>query len=136
MSGSVKAGNTDPAAELFVDSWGVDAQIQGMAGNMPLGVYASYGVAPKSSATEANFYNDDLVDDATAYGLLAKLEVMAGTSVYVAHASKKLAITTAETTLGVQYMAAQNVKFELYTVSSDSDEAGKDYTMLMLFAGF
>lgn len=136
MSGSVKAGKTGPATEIFVDSWGLDAQLQGMAGSMPLGIYASYGVAPKSTAAETNFYNDDLVNDATAYGLLAKLEVMAGTSVYLAHASKKLATTTTETTLGVQYMAAQNIKFELYAVDSDSDAADKNYTMLMLFAGF
>jgi hypothetical protein len=136
MSGSVKAGNTDPATEIFVDGWGVDAQIQGMAGSMPLGVYASYGVAPKSSATEENLYNIDLVDDATAYGLLAKLEVIAGTSVYVAHSSKTLADTTAQSTLGVQHMVAQNIKLELFGVNSDSATAGSDYTMLMLFAGF
>ncbi len=136
MTGSVETGKTDPATETFVDSWGLDAQLQGMAGSMPLGIYASYGVAPKSTAAETNFYNSDLVDDATAYGLLAKLEVMAGTSIYLAHASKKLADTTAETTLGAQYLAAQNIKFELYAVDSDSDAAGADYAMLMLFAGF
>ncbi|MDA3870001.1 MAG: hypothetical protein PF589_08680, partial [Gammaproteobacteria bacterium] len=106
------------------------------AGSMPLGIYASYGVAPKSTAAEENFYNSDPVNDATAYGLLAKLEVIPGTSVDLAHASKKLANTTAETTLGAQYLVAQNIKFELFAVDSDNVALGSDYTMLMLFAGF
>lgn len=136
MSGSVKTGNTNPATEIFVDSWGIDAQLQGVAGSMPLGVYVSYGVAPKSSATEANHYNSNTTYDEAAYGLLAKLEVIPGTSLYLAHSSIEVATSTASSTLGAQYMAAQNVKLELYAVNSDSNAAGSDYTMLMLFAGF
>ncbi len=136
MTGSVEIGKTDPADEFFVDGWGIDLQTQGMAGSMPLGLYASYGVAPKSSATEVNHYNDSLTEDATAYGLLAKLEVISGTSIYIAHSSIDVGTTTSSSTLGAQQMLAQNVKIELYFVNSDSNDLGSDHTMLMLFAGF
>ena len=137
MTGSVEEGKTDPATEVFVDGWGIDAQAQGMAGSMPLGIYASYGVAPKSSATESNIYNTSTTHDETAYGLTGKLEVIPGTSVFLAHSSiEQLATSTSSSTLGAQYMVAQNIKLELYTVNSDSSSPGNDYTMLMLFAGF
>ena len=134
MSGSVEVGANDPADEVFVDGWGIDAQIQGMAGSMPLGVYASYAVAPKSSATEENHYNSSTTDDSTSLGLLAKLEVASGTAVFVAHNSYEKSDSDSSNTLGVQKMLAQNVKLELYAVSSSEDD--KDFTMLMLFAGF
>jgi hypothetical protein len=137
MTGSIEVGKTDPpAAEVFVDSWGVDAQAQGMAGDMPLGLYASYGVAPKSTATEANHYNGSTTDDATAYGLLGKLEVIPGTSVYLAHSSLDVGGSVSSSTLGAQQMLAQNIKLELYHVNSDSNNHDDDFTMLMLFAGF
>jgi hypothetical protein len=136
MTGSVEEGKTDPANEIFVDGWTIDAQMQGMAGSMPLGIYASYGVAPKSSATESNIYNTSTTDDETAYGLAGKLEVIAGTSVYLAHSSIELATSASSSTLGAQHMIAQNIKLELYAVNSDSSSPGDDYTMFMLFAGF
>ncbi|MBT4193851.1 MAG: hypothetical protein HOB14_10655 [Gammaproteobacteria bacterium] len=134
MAGSVDVGAHDPAEEVFVDGFGLDAQMQGMAGSMPLGVYASYAVAPKSSASETNHYNSSLTDDSTSFGLLGKLEVSPGTSVYLAHNSYEKGDSNSSNTLGVQKMLAQNVKLELYAVSSSEDD--KDYTMLMLFAGF
>ena len=136
MTGSVETGKTNPATETFIDSWGVDAQIQGMAGSMPLGIYASYGVAPKSSTTEENHFNSSTVDDATAYGLLGKLEVFSGASLYLAFSSIDKTTEVSQSTVGGQYMVAQNIKLELYNVNSDSTNAGSDYTMLMLFAGF
>ena len=136
MTGSVKLGKTDPADEVFVEGWGVDLQAQGMAGSMPLGLYASYGVAPKSLATEENHYNSSLTDDSTAYGLLAKLEVIPGSTIYLAHSSIEQATDTSSSTIGAQQMLAQNVKMELYVVNSDNNDLGSDYTMLMLFAGF
>ncbi len=136
MTGNVETGKTNPASETFVDSWGVDAQIQGMAGSMPLGIYASYGVAPKSSTTEENHFNSSTGDDATAYGLLGKLEVYSGASLYLAYSSIDKATEVSQSTVGGQYMVAQNIKLELYNVNSDSTETKDDYTMLMLFAGF
>ncbi|HEY9050730.1 MAG TPA: hypothetical protein VIQ03_04255 [Gammaproteobacteria bacterium] len=138
MSGSIKTGPTDPAPETHVDGWTIDAQLQGEVSSMPLGIYASYGVAPKSTATEENEYNSSTTDDEKAFGLLVNLGVIPSkTQVYVAYASHdENADTTATTTIGVQQMLYQNIKLELYSVSSDSISDADDYTMLMLFAGF
>lgn len=138
MNGTVESGANDPATETFVDGWTIDAQLQGEVGEMPLGVYASYGVAPKSSTTDSNIYNTDLTDDKTAYGLAAKLGVIPGkTQVFLGYSSlDELANTTTETTIGIQQMLFQNIKLELYNVSSDSSDKADDYTMLMLFGGF
>ncbi len=137
ISGNIEEGKTDPPDEVFVDGWGIDVQTQGLAGSMPLGFYLSYGVTPKSSATESNFFNGSTTDDNTAYGLTAKLGVASRTSIFIAHSSiEKLGESTASSTLGAQYMAAQNVKLELYTVDSDSGDPKDNYTMFMLFAGF
>jgi hypothetical protein len=135
MSGSVKSGENDPADETFVDSWGIDAQAQGVVGDMTLGIYASYGEAPKSSASEENLYNSSTTDDASALGLVTKLGINAKTSVYLAYSSlDKDGSKESSNTVGVQYQPAQNVKLEAFTVSEF--DSANDYTMLMLFAGF
>lgn len=138
MTGSVESGTTNPGTFTYVDGWTVDAQTQGDIGGMTLGVYASYGVAPKSSATEENIYNKSTVDDETAYGLVAKLGVIPGeTQVYLGYASlDENADVVTTSTLGVQQMLSQNVKIELYRANSDSVSPADDYTMLMMFAGF
>lgn len=141
MTGSVEVNAQDPADEVMVDNWGIDAQAQGTMGNMPLGVYLSYGVAPQSdgvSGADTNVYNGSLTDDATALGLLAKLSVVPGkTDVYLGYGSHDAGVVdTSEITIGVQHMVDQNIKLELYNVSSDTDNDGDDYTMLMFFAGF
>lgn len=136
MNGSVKSGGAS-ASETFVDSWTIDAQAQGQVGTMPLGIYASYGAAPKSTASKENFYNKSLAENATALGVVAKLGVMPGKmQVYLAQALKKQGTSTNTTTIGLQYTMAQNIKLELYTVNSDSTNPADDYTMLMFFAGF
>ena len=146
-SGTIDVGANDPAAEVMVDSWGVDAQAQGIVGEMPLGIYLSYGAAPKSAAgSAANAYNASTLDDATALGFLAKLGVIPGkTQVYVGYGSHDFdedpagvakMISVIEATIGVQHMVDQNIKLELYSVRSDSGSDADDYTMLMLFAGF
>jgi len=150
MSGTIDVGDVDPpVGKIMVDSWGVDAQAQGSVGNMPLGIYLSYGVAPKGTSSVAfdentNIYNTSTIDDATALGMVAKLGVDPGkTQVYLGYGSlDKNAKSVADITIGVQHMVDQNIKLELYNVSSDavdstgSDDKSKDYTMLMLFAGF
>ncbi|MCK4706608.1 MAG: hypothetical protein KAT90_14105, partial [Gammaproteobacteria bacterium] len=115
-------------------------QAQGAVGDMPLGIYLSYGVAPKSTGAgeNENFYNTSLTDDNTAVGLLAKLGVIPGkTQVYLAYGSlEEGGVSVTDTTFGIQQMLAQNIKLELYHVDSDSVATGNDYTMLMFFAGF
>ncbi|MCW8855570.1 MAG: hypothetical protein OQK72_12785 [Gammaproteobacteria bacterium] len=137
MSGDVESGATNPGTITYVDGWTLDAQVQGDIHDMPLGVYASYGVAPKGSVTEANHYNSSTTDDATAFGLVAKLGVIPGrTQVYLAYGSLEVATDVTSYTIGVQQMLTQNAKIEFYTVSSDSTSAADDYSMLMFFAGF
>ena len=138
MSGSVESGTTNPSVITYVDGWTVDAQTQGEIGDMSLGVYASYGVAPKGSATEPNHYNSSITDDETAFGLVAKLGVIPGrTQVYLGYASHEQDTFVERTeTLGIQQMLSQNVKIEFYRVHSDSASAADDYSMLMMFAGF
>ena len=138
MSGSVESGTTNPGTTTYVDGWTVDAQTQGDIGDMSLGLYGSYGVAPKSSATEQNHYNSSTTDDETALGLVAKLGVIPGkTQVYLGYASHdNNAVVVKTNTLGIQQMLTQNIKIEFYVVSSDSASSADDYSMLMMFAGF
>lgn len=135
INGSIKSGN--PVTNLYVDGWTIDAQAQGQIGTMPFGVYTSYGAAPKSSATKENFYNTSTTQDATGFGVVAKLGVLPGKmQVFLGQAFLKKGTRTNTTTVGLQYNVAQNIKIELYTVSSDSSSPADDYSMLMLFAGF
>lgn len=137
MSGEVESGDTNPGTFTYVDGWTIDAQAQGEINDMPLGIYASYGVAPKGSAAEPNHYNASTTDDETAFGIVGKLGVIPGrTQVYLAYASHETATEVTDYTIGVQQMLTQNIKIEFYTVSSDSTSAADDYSMLMLFAGF
>jgi hypothetical protein len=138
QDGSIDVGETDPAATVHFSGWGVDAQAQGTVGTMPLGLYASYAVAPKSSSSESNRYNSSTTDDLSSLGMVAKLGVMPNKMiVYAGYASVSDAVAAndrADTTVGLQYMAAQNINFEVYNVSSDKD--GADYYMLQMFAAF
>jgi hypothetical protein len=138
MSGSIESGPTNPAATTYVDGWTIDAQAQGDINGTSLGIYTSYGVAPKSSATEPNHYNSSTTEDETAFGMVAKAGVIPGkTQVYAGYASHDNNATEIKTnTIGVQQMLAQNIKLEFYSVNSDSANAADDFYMLMLFAGF
>jgi len=138
MSGDVESGTTNPGTITYVDGWTIDAQAQGDVSGMSLGLYASYAVAPKSSAAEENHYNSSTTEDESAFGLVGKLGVIPGkTQVYLGYASHDdAAVEVKTTTIGVQQMLTQNVKIEFYTVSSDSTDPADDFSMLMLFAGF
>ena len=138
MSGTIDVGAYNPAVEVTVDNWGIDAQAQGTVGEMPLGLYLTYAEATKSSGGDVNIYNASTTDDATAFGFLAKLGVVPGkTKIYLGYITHDDTVDdTADITVGVQHMVDQNIKLELYNVSSDSNNDADDYTMLMLFAGF
>jgi hypothetical protein len=139
QDGSIDVGETDPADTVHFSGWGVDAQAMGTVGAMPLGLYASYAVAPKSdSATELNMYNSNLTDDKTSYAVLGKLGVVPNkVQLYAGYSSlddPNAADKRNDATLGLQYMAAQNISFEVYNVSSNID--GADYYMAQFFAAF
>ena len=140
-SGTVKSGATDPADETHMDAWVLDAQAQGMLNDdLSLGVYASYGSAPKGSTAEPNHFNASTTDDKTSAAMAAKLGIGKWRP-YLAYSSVDSAIKVKQTTIGFGYAAAQNISFEVYNVTSTakaggSDDKSKDYTMLMMFAGF
>ena len=137
MDGSIDTGATDAVKETTnVSGWGVDAQAQGQVGTLPLGIYASYAVAPKGTAADPEFYNASITDDKVSYGMTAKLGVVPSKAqLYAAYGSVDDGTDNdTDTTVGVQYMPAQNIKLELFNVARNNNRDG--YSMLMMFAGF
>ncbi len=62
----------------------IDFQMQGDAGNMPLGIYASYGVAPASltsGVVTTNMFNADTVNNKTSLNVAGSLEFTPGATV-------------------------------------------------------
>jgi hypothetical protein len=151
MSGTIKEGGTDPANEIVVAGQGIDFQAIGDIGTIPSEFYVSYGVTPKAKDADlavgdpgyvdhtiTNAFNGDTANDHTALGLLGKFYVAPKTSVYLAYGSTDdgTSATLNETTIGAQYMLAQNIKLELFNVSYSKDTGSDDYTMVELFSGF
>ncbi|WP_428624191.1 hypothetical protein [Sedimenticola sp.] len=140
--GTIKTGATDPASETYVSSTGIDFQAIGDLGTIPSEFYVSYAQAPKSTASKTNEFNGSLTDDTSAFALMGKFYVAPRTSVYLAYGDTNQgdSNTRTETTIGAQYMLAQNIKLELFNVGYSSDSTNidgrHDYSMLMLFSGF
>jgi len=125
-----------------------DAQAQGMVGDMPLGVYASFGTAPGSDLTtvgaNANAYNTT-GDDVTAMGILAQLYVMPKVAVFGGYGNLASgdAVDTAESfiTVGAKFKPSQNITLEGYSITKTTTATGAADTTdsqlgLILFAGF
>jgi hypothetical protein len=143
MDGTVKTGADEEGAvdsdyaEINVAGSGVDFQALGELGGMPIEFYVSYGAAPSGSVSSPEQYNASITDDKTAYGGLCKLGVIADTSLYIAYGSSDDGTDEVnDTTVGAQYMLAQNARLELYNVSNIGDDDAQVYTMLVIFAGF
>lgn len=66
----IAPGTTRDSATIF------DAQAQGAVGDMPLGIYASVGIAPASTTSVANTFNGSTVGKRGAGGILADLGVI------------------------------------------------------------
>ena len=143
FGGEFSAHENQVGTTMKTKGWTIDAQAQGRVGDMPLGLYASYGVAPNGSD---NFFNTG-AEDKSALGLMAELGVFPNKgNVYLAYRTARNGAATDDRdnaiTLGVSWMAYQNIKFELYHTklrgsANDSDRPGGDaMTTLMLFAGF
>ena len=120
-----------PPAPVQTKAWVLDAQFQGAAAGMPLGVYASYGVAKANSCdaagvlavgTAVNLYNAGCVDN-KSFNIGAKLEAIPHRlMLMIGYRNAKVADTVAFTgsafntlkdngwTLGADYKLAQNVK--------------------------
>ena len=133
LKGLVPAATTEADAKATI----IDAQAQGEVGGMPLGIYASYGTAPASSAIVgvngqgANLLNGSTTNRKTAFGIMGDLWVMPGTlGLQLGLMRGKTGLANANTlaqendnsfTLGLRYKLRQNVKFGLaYTKFSGS----------------
>lgn len=131
--GSGVLATQDNEARLTI----IDAQAQGEVSGMPLGIYASYGRAPTSSAVVtatgggSNIYNLCLsggvgaaaCQDRTAFGMMGDLWVMPGTlGVQLGFMRAKTGVVNQTTlaqekddswTIGARYKVRQNVKLGL-----------------------
>ncbi len=139
MDGSIDTGAVNPADVHNVSSQAIDFQAMGNLGGMPAQFYLSYAEAPKGTADAPETYNSSIDSNHTAYGMLGKLYVAPKAAVYLAYANKSVSANIddeTDTTIGLEYMLAQNSKLEIYNVSNSTDNDSKDYTMINLFSGF
>jgi hypothetical protein len=131
--------------DIKTDGWIIDAQAQGDVGGMPLGLYASYGQCEGDTDHFAG--NCDNSNDADAFGILAQLGILPNKlNIYTAYrmmdVGKDEATDFDSWTLGTNYMAAQNIRLELFYVAEsgsgvDARSDERDGTLLLqLFAGF
>lgn len=138
MSGVIKAGASDPAAEVEVKGTGFDAQAQGTLGGMSAGFFGSYAVAPTCAATTdvCAYGNASGGKDKKGMAVLGKLGVMEGLNAYLGYSTLKTTGTDKRTTIGVQYALAQNINVELFRESRDNAGTSSSTTKLQMFAGF
>lgn len=134
------------------EAWAIDAQAQGLAGNMPLGVYLQYASAGKSDAGDpANIFNTKTTGDNKAFSIIAELGVIPN------RATVALGYRNGDNggpannkqnslTLGATYLLTQNVELQVnhsmrsgdfYDIPANNELANGDaLTTLMLFAAF
>lgn len=74
--GTSKTGPGGSPQRDKADAWAIDAQMQGIAGPFPLGVYASYATAKKSDTAIANIFNSSTKKARAAFAILAELGVI------------------------------------------------------------
>jgi hypothetical protein len=132
--------------DIVTDGWIIDAQAQGQVfDSMPLGLYASYGECNGDPEHFAS--NCTNADDANALALLAQLGVLPNkANIYVAYRTmdvgKAMDNTFDSWTVGVNYMANQNIRLELFNVFEngsgvDARTNDRDNKMvLQVFVGF
>ncbi|MEW8647226.1 MAG: hypothetical protein AB2563_14135 [Candidatus Thiodiazotropha endolucinida] len=130
---------------IATDGWVVDGQMQGSVGSMPLGIYASFG---SCSADESHFLEGCTnTDDGEAFGILAQLGILPNkANVFAAY--RALDDGSEEdsefnsTTVGINYLFSQNIRFELFYVKESGDgvdarDNERDSKWLFqLFAGY
>ena len=132
------------------DAYAIDAQLQGNAGNYPLGVYFSYASAKKSDPNKvANMFNASVNKAKSAWALAGELGVIPNrVTVALAYRSGKDGDPDSDgkdsdkaTTVGVNYNATQNVEVQLNYSKYSGDEKpttgiGDSLTSIALFTAF
>jgi len=143
--GETKYGGT---TRNEAEAWVVDAQAQGTIWNLPLGIYLTYGEAPKTVSSDTpNLFNSSTKDDKTAFTVLGELGIIPnrltlGVGYRVGDTGASAYNKENAFTLGATYMIAQNVELQLnhswYTGSYYDIERpnGERLTTLMLFTAF
>lgn len=142
----------DGATYNKVSAWAIDAQAQGVVGNLPLGVYAQYGNAPKSKTNEtANSFNSNTNDDAMAWSLSGELGIVPNrATVLLAYLDSDTGAATYSeeniVTIGATYLLTQNVQLHANhswqfgnkydNPAAGANANGDQNTYLMLFAAF
>ena len=95
----------------------VDFQAQGQVAGRPIGIFASWAKAPKSSSSTENWYNMSTGGDNSAFGLLVESEVMDRLSVNVGFVkatywmdmmSMSMSTEGTATSVGASYLLAPN----------------------------
>lgn len=109
----------------------IDGQVQGVIAGFPMGIYASYATAPKSTSSMANTFNASTDGDRTAMGVLADIGLIENTlNLQLGMMQGKTGLKNADSgeletdnsyTIGMRYKLRQNVKLAFaYTSFSGS----------------
>jgi len=146
-SGTSKTGAGDAPTRQKAEAWALDAQAQGVVVDHPVGIYASYANASKSSVSDvSNLFNSNTANDKTAWSIMAEVGVIPHklTAAAAYRAGRNGSATLQHenaTTVGFVYEAVQNFEVQLnhswYTGDAKpSPASGNMLTTLMLFAAF
>ncbi|MBI5197289.1 MAG: hypothetical protein HZA19_01645, partial [Nitrospirae bacterium] len=153
--GKTKVGDTDtnPDQIYRTEAWAADAQAQGMAWNMPLGIYLSYASANGYTGSDTNFFNQDgsgsnNPDDKTAWSVSGELGVVpAKATIALGYRGGDNGTGTDSSDnalfFGATYLATQNVQFQINHTLYSGDAydpkpatGGDQLTTLMMFGAF
>jgi len=110
---------------------GLDVQAFGEVGDMQIGVFADYAVAPAGSATTANFYNSSTADDRTGYSFRVSVKPTHNLIFLAGLGQDKTgSAQTDKTRVGVEWEAYQNFAVQLVLSSEDDGTTKTDTTLI------
>ena len=140
------ATSTFTTKEEHADAWAFDLQGQGKIGNLPLGLYATYGKAGKTiDPLDQNAYNDSTTGDKKVWTISGMLGVIPdrlalGAGYRKANTGQGSADSDDAVTLGLAFMPARNIQFQLnhsfYMGDTHTSDNGKNLTTLVLYSAF
>ena len=134
-------GTAGAETSQSADAWALDAQAQGNVGELPLGVYVTYGSADNSPTS---IYNTG-ADTKSALTLAAELGVIPyKLTLGAAYRSASSGAATLDgqdaVTLGMNYLLAKNVTVQVnhsfYSYDANLEATGDNLTTLMLYSAF
>jgi hypothetical protein len=144
-TGNSKTGTGTDLALEHADAWSLDAQAQGKVGTLPLGIYATYGSAAKSTVTVDNVYNVEENDSKNAFTVATELGVIPsklslGLGYRNANSGAGGSDAQNSVTLGANYQFSKNMVFQVnhsfYSVDLTSGDGNDQRTTVMLYSAF